>query len=1519
MESRSLRALGHLLLAVAVWLVAAGCSQSRDPINRVQASALDKHFFVGPSLSDPSDDPEFYMGNRIIDEPLGVGQGFWLFQSLGAFSRIKWEIQQDKLVARLTYERIQDSDHHGSRVTNSGQVVAMFKIDSHFDIKRDYNPQTGEQLNIIVENTTDRPWYEREYFRVDWSTNLVTDAYEFDLFSLGAAIDGIHYDPLSYYVEDPNDPDAPLFNAQDGYFDVTTKLFATPQTVSTPYGNFPLCLLFASYPGGTYPGVTCNPAEVKLRLSFKKVVDDDYEPEDWDGTKMNAFGWFSVDRFGYERNYGILDESWHRFAMKYNIWQRSHVDGTQCAIDHWRDASGNVQKYKVDPGGNFYTDAKTGLPIPDPNGLPFTMSAPGQNVHRDLDGDKTEDECAFLDAAGNVVNPGSRCDEFKNKCDIPLYARQTKTTPFYFGPTSPPDLFASTAHALNSWNIAVKRAVQLGRVAEGTRLLPKDQQRVPNDIVQANILTSEADLLTDQQGGPTVPDIFVLCHNPVMKGDAPACGAVGLKVRLGDLRYHVVNIIQSPQLPSAWGIETDFADPVTGEKVQGSINEWGHVLDIATQNVEDLVRWINGEITSSQIANGQYMQQWVEASKLGVAQYIPNVLSAHEIQSRLNSIDPTAEGVRSMALLNGLPAGSKLPVAIAAAMAAHNLATQGPSLDAQLEGTRQKLLGTDWEARLLTSDMLQMGGFNPSQPFAGDPTTLAMASPLRGLNPTLRKWGRSAIESGLLMKNMCVLDDMPEPDSLVGLARQAQQQFPPPNAGDPNYAAALYQHDQALHQWLREQFHMSVIAHEMGHSMGLRHNFVGSWDALNYHTEYWQLRTRNGQEHYCGYPGSLDATTPHTNGSDCVGPRWVDPVTDQETNGLLWKWGSTTVMDYPGDATQDMNDIGLYDKAAMRFGYANLVDVEKNMKFATLAGGTSAGSGLDYIQAVDGFGGIWGNPIGGNHYSTYADKYALLGTCTDRPSWNGDPNDPLAKQCSGPDLDHVAERDMRTVDKFSPAVTASRPDLAANFAVDNHNRVRHPYLFGGDEFADAGNVPAFRFDAGADSYEQMQFLISTYENRYIFNNFRRNRVTFNTFQTVGYIEDRYWSKIHAITKSLALGVELLSQPGAADPTANPGSLMPMALGSADALAMFVRALTRPEPGSYLVTPGGGPNGPPNSWAGAWQLGQGGLLSAPNTPVNIALGDGEGRFIHNDYDYSQGYWWSQYQKQVGSGYEKTMAPYYLTEAYNNFVSNSKDDYIDGRYKNLSYFSIYPNQMRRIFANLMATESATQELDSGRAAQIFTLAPYAMPAGVSGTGNPLTQVRYLPWDKYDPTDTSTTELQYPQGAVLLDPLIGWEQQYPALINLFVFGPSSLSMDLVDQMRIFSLGDAATVSLSVDQQIRYRDPLTGIEYVAKNSGGPDYGAEWVNSNIGFQVSKTIGARMLQHANYLANLAYQTSSVDPVTGELTYDTDGHGNLIPKTGQTAQDAATMLKNYASNIDVVRQLTLFFGYGPLRP
>ena len=54
-----------------------------------------------------------------------------------------------------------------------GDPVAIYTILSHFDIVREFNTSTGEQSNVISENTSLKPWYEREYMRVEWSTNML--------------------------------------------------------------------------------------------------------------------------------------------------------------------------------------------------------------------------------------------------------------------------------------------------------------------------------------------------------------------------------------------------------------------------------------------------------------------------------------------------------------------------------------------------------------------------------------------------------------------------------------------------------------------------------------------------------------------------------------------------------------------------------------------------------------------------------------------------------------------------------------------------------------------------------------------------------------------------------------------------------------------------------------------------------------------------------------------------------------------------------------------------------------------------------------------------------------------------------------------------------------------------------------------------------------------------------------------------------------------------------------------------
>lgn len=1466
MQSRWMRRLGLGALIGALTWASVGCAGERDPINRVQPNAMPKSFFVG-SLTDSKDDPEFYMRNTVVDVPYGAAQdGLFTASYAQPTNRIKWEVQENALIARETFERITNSDGKGSKTTNDGQVVAMFAIQSHFDIRRDYNPGTGEESNTIVENTSDRPWYQREFMRVDWSKNLVTDGYNVDTLSQLGLFGGVKFDPLEYKVEDPNDPNAPAFAPEEGYFDVATKAFATPGMINIPgYGDIPACWLTSA---GRQ--ANCNATELTLRLSFRKVVETDYEPSEWDGNRQDTFGAFYSERYGYERNYGLLDDQWHRLAAKYNMFERSHISSdvggkemfAQCAVDYWRDEFGQVAKFKVKADGTPERDAK-GFPIPDPNGKPVAISsvANAQNRSKDrwrsLDTNEngTDDECEAYGVQG------SRCDVLAKRCTLPLHKRTTKTIPWYYGSDGPADLYPSTAAALEQWNVAAKQALQAGMKVDASRFGGNPDQYI----------TDEGAIARREGNAAALKDVFVLCHSPVLDTDDKACGKPGTVARVGDLRYNSVNIINTPQDPSPWGIMVDGDDPLTGEKVNTSVNEWGHVLDLASQGTFDYLRWLNGEITDEQVSSGEYMNEWVRSNAQGRAGFEAKTLSKAEVQQRIDSVlssDGNGKATRPT-----LPVGVEVPAAkradIMKAIKTRVPSTERvPDRNPEIEARRLQFVGSKFETMLATKEMQVAGGMDPrtAGSVINDDAALARVSPLRALNPQVQKWVQRQKDIHAHEHASCMIEQ-PEPTAQIGLARQAAKLYPLPDANDANYPALKAKRDRDAFQWIREQFHISVILHEMGHSMGLRHNFVGNFDALNFHTQYWQLRTRNGKEKACT---SLD---PQTDGSKCVGGRWFDPITDAEQDGLLAKWGASTVMDYPGDTAQDMNGLGKYDKAWMRFMYSNVIDVDTEDTPAIAKRKLT-----DYPEiASRNSGGVLGL-FGADPYWTINDNYNVLGSCED--------GEGLAAKCTGVKLDYRS-------------VFTATDKSGANYAISDDGLPRHPYMFSSDEFADGGNVLVYRHDAGADLYEQAQYFISSYENRYIFDNFRRNRTNFSVGGTVNRTLSRYFDKMTATTKALGLGRGFFERNPSdlAIVLSRPEYMLEHALASSLGFEEFIKILTRPEPGEYSFAQTqdyGSDTCATKSYA---EVGgqQPCIPSTQNrpTPIDFTLSVGQGgsRYLHNEYDYSKGYEWSSYLKWVGSYYEKTYVTFFLQEAYNNFLQNSKDDYIDGRDRNINYSTIYPEQMRRLVAAMMQNDATTY-------------APYIMPGQTAAKANP---IEWLPLDRYVAGDPATTAPNYPAGAVRLSPLVGWEQQFPAIIYNYIYGATTLTMNWNNMMRVWYPESDGALPVPANEQVIFRDPFTGVRYAARS-----FGTETLAGRI---VQRGPGSRMIQYANSYAKAAFKTiGAADPVTGELTYERDEAGQ--PKCTFAADsvqcfDARKRMKYFSSNLDTVREISMY--------
>ncbi|MGM0559037.1 MAG: zinc-dependent metalloprotease, partial [Myxococcota bacterium] len=323
-----MRVFSRRLVAWAVCLAAvfavAGCAEDVGDIDRTQPNKIVKSDLEG----------EWYSQRTVVDMPAADGFTFIGSMDNSGLTRVKWDIQENWLYARRQTELVEGADQKIEEgEAYKGEVIAAYRIQSHFDVQRKYNASTGEQSNIIYEDRSDRPWHEREYIRVDWSANRVTN---YDLNFEAKSVE-----PVPYYVQEDDGDDipnahAPVFDYgergeqdQDGplnYFDITNKLFAKAGSIYFPgYGDIPLCWLRG------YEFKECGAGEYTIRNSFMKIdPDKEYIPMDYSGNKSSIFGYFDTVRYNYDEQEGIREQGKKRYINRFNLWKK------------WYDRDGNV-------------------------------------------------------------------------------------------------------------------------------------------------------------------------------------------------------------------------------------------------------------------------------------------------------------------------------------------------------------------------------------------------------------------------------------------------------------------------------------------------------------------------------------------------------------------------------------------------------------------------------------------------------------------------------------------------------------------------------------------------------------------------------------------------------------------------------------------------------------------------------------------------------------------------------------------------------------------------------------------------------------------------------------------------------------------------------------------------------------------------------------------------------------------------------------------------------------------------
>ncbi len=1467
-------------------LAAAGCAEERAPIDRVQPNALEKSFFVA-SLETDKDDPEFFSRQFVVDGT--ESESLIGISSASGVERIRWEITEDMLFARRAYS-VGDGAHRGNSDKTDGSIVAAYRIESHFDIRHAYNSATGEELNVMEENTSDRPWSKREFMRVDWSQNLIESPVWPTMF-FGQVFGDLKITPAVYDVSDPDAEDAPHFDPEEGYFDITSHFLVEPEAVR--FGDFelPLCLWIGALTGSAL--YSCDPQEAIVRSSYWRVSeadpDDDYEPfenteapEDIFGNPggigtSGGVGIVTAPLEEWDEATGYTDDGLTRFVNRHNLWTQNHQTTGSCEQD--ADCGG---------GGTCLDSGVCSVPC-------------NYKARGDANNNGTDDQCEN-DDTGYDGSLGSQCSA-RNRCTIPYRDRTIKPLAYTFNREMPAHLQdtqkkngkrgkeGASELLLSTWNQALQVAVARAREVECRRTSSDPSAQETRATCHARFFETDGGndkIQMVRYGGwgietpKTMPDVLVPCHNPVREYDAEVCGKPGTVARIGDIRRHFLiywpYVTRSPY----GGIGNWRADPLTGQIIGAAATTIGRSATLAAGEVRDIIMVALGYQSLDDVLEGTSAARYERVLREGIEKA---PMAPTELAKRVASVSGSQLTELSGFDLRGVT--SKDPrVALAEVRdTLQTTLTQAAHAQQQVTALAAPLVGSSLEL-----DMVDPGWLVDSLGVAPDSeltsAMVAQASPLQG-----QDLGNLALADQQLMRalgaqGICHLDaaaSIGSPD-IHGLGRYFAQKYP--DLGETELAQAIYDD-------LWRETYMGIQLHELGHSLGLLHNFTSSYDSLNYNPQYWQLRSHDGvsTESCNGQPRTGNTASA---GSDtCMGPRYLDPETDDELGqgdeprpGINY-FGHTSTMEYQNTRFFESVGLGQYDVMAMGALYGQVLQTFDPELFTE--GVQQNFEPLLRTQlSEDNLVATTTGGLEGRHYTTLARDTKLISAQRCRKATSeerelGEWRIVHGKVCAPPSKDFAHWDDfVDTSEPNAPRANSTRklrvPSASKTPGAGN---VRWPYRWGADIMNSYLHVNPF--DSGADQYEVTVETIKKNDFNYPFIYFRRGRREWTDQRLPSYTSRLFYERLRSYhwgtTFVNTFYQELLDQEprfsaAIADIRNSDDELRPSLLATTEMLQAIMKTFLSPEPGEYG----------PNELDGAYDISGFG-----NDGTLFTLDASDGRFLAPAFDSTPakgGSWeYSSFVRRGGFRFEKALAGRALTDGRPVFFSVSRDNYLDNRGIYINFRSSVPKAVDRLLGGVLGEDWAT-------------ISPY-----VEGTAEPDVAMRDLTADKL--------EEALPSSYRALFPNIGYSQQLPTMVFTQLFGRLNGDMTLQNKMRVWVQGSVSgELDIPENEQIRFSDPDSGITYVARR-----FGTETLYGKV---VDTGIASRMLARANQLLANAYEVEEDDQGQvfdefGRPVIVRDENGAFVRRE---AADAYNKMRRYVGTLDAAVQVSTIFGLGP---
>lgn len=1035
----------RILAAVTATLLFGGCAQEIGDIDRTQPNRVAKSALAG----------EWYMLTTVVDASATASSTFVGLQ--GDLERVAFSFEESSLIVRRTHEDYPGLESGQFNLTNPavpapGAAVAVFRINSHFDIQRSYNSSTGEQSNVISENSSDRPWFDREYIRVGWHQSELTTT------NINSTV------PIqaSWFAPPPQDagpaPDVFIEYGADGranYIDTVVTYIVEP--------NWLDCVLTFGF---SYDDRHCGPETVKIRNSFLRVdVEEraDFVPRQFDNFDMNSAGFFRIRRCTFDRRHGCTDNNKVSLAALWNLWTNS------------RDDQGNARPY-------------------------------AERGHRPIT--------------------------------------------YYVNTEFPIDLLGETFDAVEQWSFAFRRTV--------AALQNKPIEQVPRMFYMClNPGTTDPNapeewvnqLYTEEQR-----NLLRAAYAASAEGYANgSCQRAGEVKNVGDLRYSMLNWVNNGAFVPWAGYGPSGQDPLSGETIQGAANINGQYYDQAAQTTMYLLDLVTGEISPEEYSSGDYLNGYfadlVERTQDRIYFGLNNRdKSLSGLQGQLRLPDGMMNRMTNLVTSNTRHREQLLETARDVMQRPFMRQLQRQPLSQlraryRTQGSRlHRLAGTSVEERLVTPEihngLARQFELVPQAQRPQGEDLLNIISPARMHSARQAIRSEERMRNRLTSMNVCALTTDFDPYLLGFAERLAEYREELRQQGLSDFAVR-----QEVWREARARMYRGVMEHEIGHTIGLRHNFEGSFDALNFHPQYWRHRERTfnpdcdnagfrtfnpdglvtgnvAPERCPGGPAESPAAYAERS-AQLLGELRAGITEDGARTQTIYEYMYSSIMDYDPKASTHSSGIGLYDYFAIAFGYGDLVEVFDEAPYrlavdsnynpttdAFLSIDVRRGSGRvsdmrdvdDYTISRNGLvvGDDSGDDRNDNGWTFW--HYSVLPMMFDGIS------DQVSSSFSSQFHPLMEFNNVGAMSGAYNRRLVPRSQLRANDVVV-------PYRFCSDEYNGSSSV-CNTWDLGADEYEVFTTMKDTYDDYYISMFFRRGRPAFglDLSPVVFGLMNRYYGK-----------------------------------------------------------------------------------------------------------------------------------------------------------------------------------------------------------------------------------------------------------------------------------------------------------------------------------------------------------------------------------------------------------------------